>query len=47
MTGIHIPNRPVIPDNYNLVGMIKITSRVALRTTEVLLNHKIFSKILI
>ena len=44
--GIHIPSRPVVPDNYNPVRTIKITSKVALRTSEVLLNHKIFKKFL-
>ena len=36
-SGIHIPSHPVHPDNYNLVRMIKITSKVALRMSEVLL----------
>ena len=39
---IHIPSPPVVPDDYNLVQTIKITSKVALLTSEVLLNHKIF-----
>ena len=46
-TGIHIRSHPVVPDNYNLAWTIKITPKVVLWTTEVLLNHKIFSKILI
>ena len=37
---------PVIPDDYNLVRTIKITSKVALWTSEVLLNHKIVQKFL-
>ena len=45
--GIHIPSHAVIPDDCNLVWTIQITSKVALRTSEVLLNHKIFSKIFI
>ena len=45
--GIHIPSRPVVPDDYNLVWTIKITSKVALWTSEVLPNHKIFSEILV
>ena len=44
---IHIPSHAVIPDDCNLVWTIQITSKVALRTSEVLLNHKIFSKIFI
>lgn len=44
---IHIPSRPVVPNNYNLVQTIKSTSKVAVWMSEVLLNHKIFSKILI
>ena len=36
-SGIHIPSHPVHPDDYNLVWMIKITSKVALRMSEVLL----------
>ena len=47
LSGIHIPSHPVVLDDYNLIQTIKITSKVALRTSEVLLNHKIFSKILI
>ena len=43
--GIHIPSHAVIPDDCNLVWTIQITSKVALWTSEVLLNHKIFSKI--
>ena len=38
---------PVVPDDYNLVQTIEITSKVALRTSEVLPNHKIFSKIIL
>ena len=38
---------PVVPDDYNLILTIKKTPKVTLRTSEVLLNHKIFSKILI
>ena len=34
-------------DNYNLVRMIKISSKVALRMSEVLLNHKTFSQIFV
>ena len=45
-SGIYIPSCPDVPDDYNLVRTIKITSKVALQTSEVLLNHKIFSKIL-
>ena len=46
-TRIPIPSRPVVPDDYNLIWTVyKITSKVALRTSEVSLNHKIFSKIL-
>ena len=44
--GIHIPSRPVVPDDYILVQTIKLTSKVALQTSEVLLKHKSFSKIL-
>ena len=44
-TGIHIPSRPVVPSDYNLVRTVKIISKAALRTSEGLLNHKIFSKI--
>ena len=40
--GIHIPSCPVVPDDYNLVWTIKVTSKVTLRTSEVLLNDKIF-----
>ena len=47
ISGFHLPIRPVIPDDYNLMQTIKITSKVALRTSEVLPNYKIFSKILI
>ena len=49
LTAIHRdphPSRPVVPDDYNLIQTIKLTSKVALQTSEVLLNHKIFSKIL-
>ena len=42
-TGIHIPNHLVVPDYYKHTDDFK----VALQTSEVLLNHKIFSKILI
>ena len=45
-SGIHIPSQLVILDNYNLVRTIKITSKVALPTSEVLLNHKIIRKFL-
>ena len=45
--GIHIPSHPVVPCDYNLVWTIKITSKVALWKSEVLFNHKIFSKILV
>ena len=38
---------PVVPDDYNLIRMIKKTSKVTVRTSEVLFNHKILSKILI
>ena len=38
---------PVVPDDYNLIWTIKKTSKVTLRTSEVLFNHKIFAKILI
>ena len=38
---------PVVPDDYNLIWTIKKTSKVTLQTSEVLFNHKIFSKILI
>ena len=47
LTAIHrdpYPSRPVVPDD---IQTIKLTSKVALQTSEVLLNHKIFSKILI
>ena len=44
--GIYIPSCPVVPDDYNLVRTIKVTSKVALQTSEVLRNQKIFSKIL-
>ena len=50
LTAIHrdpYPSRPVAPDDYNLIQTIKLTSKVALQTSEVLLNHKIFSKIFI
>lgn len=49
LTAIHrdpYPSGPVVPDDYNLIQTIKLTSKVALQTSEVLLNHKIFSKIL-
>ena len=45
-SGIHIPGRPVIPEDNNLVQTIKITSKVPVRMSEILLNHKIFSKVL-
>ena len=45
-SGIHILSQPVILDDYNLLQTIKITLKVALLTSEVLLNHKIFKKIL-
>ena len=47
VAGTHIYSRLVAPDDNNLVQTIKITLRVALRKNEVLLNQKIFSKILI
>lgn len=50
LTAIHrdpYPSHPVVPDDYNPVQMIKLTSKVTLPTSEVLLNHKIFSKIFI
>ena len=40
--GIHIPCCSVVADDYNLVWMIKVTSKVTLQMSEVLLNHKIF-----
>lgn len=43
--GIHIRKRPVVPDDYNLPLKIKIGPKVVLRTSEVLVNHKVFSKI--
>ena len=44
-TGIHIiRSRPVVADYYNLAPTIKITPKVVLWTSEVLLNHRIFSK---
>ena len=46
-SGIHIPSRPVVPEDNNLVQTIKITSKVPIRMSEVLLSHKIFSKVLI
>jgi len=46
VAGTHIPSRLVAPDDNNLVQTIKITLRVALQKSEVLLNQKIFSKIL-
>ena len=45
-SGIHIPGRPVVPEDNNLVQTIKITSKVPVRMSEILLNHKIFSKVL-
>ena len=45
--GIHIPSCPVVPDDYNLVQTIKIALKVAFWMSEVLLNYKIFSKILV
>ena len=42
VAGTHIPSRLVAPDDNNLVQTIKITLRVALRKSEVLLNQKIF-----
>ena len=47
VAGTHIYSRLVAPDDNNLEQTIKITLRVALRKNEVLLNQKIFSKILI
>ena len=47
VAGTHIPSCLVAPDDNNLVQIIKITMRVALWKSEVLLNQKIFSKILI
>ena len=44
VAGTHIPSRLVAPDDNNLVQTIKITLRVTLRKSEVLLNQKIFSK---
>ena len=47
LTAIHrdlYPSRPVVPDE---IQTIKLTSKVALQTSEVLLNYKIFSKLLI
>ena len=44
-TGIHIRSRPVVPGDYNLARTIKIGPKVVLRTSEVLVNHKVFSKI--
>ena len=46
-SGIHIPSRLVVPEDNNLVQTIKKTSKVPVRMSEVLLNHKIFSKVLI
>lgn len=50
LTAIHrdpYPSHPVVPDDYNPVQTIKLISKVTLPTSEVLLNHKIFSKIFI
>lgn len=50
LTAIHrdpYPSHPVVPDDYNPVQTIKLTSKVTLPASEVLLNHKIFSKIFI
>lgn len=47
VAGTHIRSRLVAPDDNNLVQTIKITLSVALRKSEVLLNQKTFSKILI
>ena len=33
-TGIHIPSCLVVPDDYNLIPTIKITSKAALKTSE-------------
>ena len=44
VAGTHIPSHLVAPDDNNLVQTIKITLRVTLRKSEVLLNQKIFSK---
>ena len=43
--GIHIRSCPVVLGDYNLVRTIKIDPKVVLRTSEVLVNHKVFSKI--
>ena len=44
--GIHIQSHLVIPDDYNLTRTIKISPKVILWTSKVLLNYKIYSKIL-
>ena len=44
VAGTHISSRLVTPDDNNLIQTIKITLRVTLRKSEVLLNQKIFSK---
>ena len=46
LTAIHrdlYPSRPVVPDD---IQTITLTSKVALQTSEVLLNYKIFSNFL-
>ena len=47
LTGIHIRSRPVVPEDYNLERMTEVTPKDILWTSEVLLDHKIFPKILI
>ena len=45
LTAIHrdpYPSHPVVPDDYNSVQTIKLTSKVTLPTSEVLLNQNIF-----
>ena len=46
-TGIHIRRHLVVPDDYNLTWTIKIPPNVILWTSKVLLNYKIYSKILV
>ena len=46
-TGIYIHSHRVVPDDYSLAQTIEITPNVVLWKSDVLLNHKIFSKILL
>ena len=45
--GIHIHSHLVVPDDYNLTQTIKIPPKDILWTSKVLLNYKIYSKILV